>query len=145
MRRTQSHRRSLAATLVALLLLAPQPGARAAPQGAADAEFMRFELPVGGEVRVENRLGGVRIETWGENFVEIAAASDGPLPAGKASPVRMERTERLLSITVALPAPTATAPRNARAPAPPRVDLTLRVPGETRLTVFTSDGAIEVR
>ena len=155
MRRTQTHRLSLAATLVALLLLAPQPAPRAAPQGAAaGAEFMRFELPAGGEVRVENRLGGVRVETWGENFVEIAAASDGPVPAGKASPVRLERTARLLSLTVARPARPATIPRNARpaattrsarAAAAPRVDLTLRVPAETRLTVFTSDGAIEVR
>ncbi|MCA1615865.1 MAG: VWA domain-containing protein [Acidobacteria bacterium] len=145
MRRKQTYRRVLATLFAALLTLAPQPGVRAAAQGASDgAESLRFELPSGGEVRVENRLGGVRVETWGEQFLEMAVASDGPVPAGKASPVRVERTERLLSITVAGHARPAAAPRGARTAAA-RVDLTLRVPAETRLTIFTSDGAVEVR
>jgi VWFA-related protein len=143
-------RRPLAAALVALAVFAPQQltGARtAARQGeAGGAGPLRFELPAGGDVRVENRLGGVRVETWGENFLEVAAVSDGPAPAGAASPVRVERAERLLSITVAGRARPAVASRPARAAATAaRVDLTLRVPAETRLTIFTSDGAIEVR
>lgn len=150
MRRTWLKRRQLAAALVALAVLAPQQliGARiAGRQGTAGgAEPLRFELPAGGEVKVENRLGGVRVETWGENFLEVAAASEGPAPAAAASPVRVERTERLLSITVAGRARQAVVSRAARpAVAAARVGLTLRVPSETRLTIFTSDGAVEVR
>ncbi len=144
MRKIRLKRRPFAAMLVALIAFAPQglAGARFAARGAAaGVESLRFELPAGGEVRVENRLGGVRVETWGEKFLEVAVSSDGPAPSGKVS---VARTERLLSITVAPPARSVAAPRGARTTTP-RVDLALRVPAETRLTIFTSDGMIEVR
>src|SRR5947209_11449629 len=130
----------LASALVASLLLAATPCA--APASAAQSGegggqgFLNIALPPGGEMVVENRRGGVRVEVWAEDHVALAAAVGGAGRAkGRGLPVGVSHTESLLTIKVADAGPAA----------PRRVDLTLRVPASARLKVYTSDGALEVR
>ncbi|MCA1815638.1 MAG: hypothetical protein LC746_04395 [Acidobacteria bacterium] len=116
---TAARRALLFATLFALAAtLAPSRRARGAgarTTDAAQAGFVSVELPATNEVRIENRRGGVLLEVWGENYLAVATAdADGaPLPADAGSPVRLDRGDRLLNITV----PPAPATR-ARTPAP---------------------------
>ncbi|HEX6182880.1 MAG TPA: VWA domain-containing protein [Pyrinomonadaceae bacterium] len=143
-----------ALTLAALLLLSPvlRPWAAEARQDdAPGASFVSLALPPGGEVLVENRRGGVRVEVWNEAEVGLAvsverqqgaaAARPAPkrAPRRKATPearlpVSIGRVENVLKIIVV----------RAAAANAPRVDLTLRVPAAARLKVYTSDGAVEV-
>ncbi len=104
--------------------------------GASGDGFLRIALPPGGEVRVENRRGGVSVEVWDEEAVGLAVAAEAPAkksPRAK-SPLNVERSERLLSITIARTAVTTQT----------RVDLRLRVPASARLNLLTSEGEIEV-
>ncbi|HEX8558454.1 MAG TPA: VWA domain-containing protein [Pyrinomonadaceae bacterium] len=145
--------------LAALLALssAPAPAAAARQSEAGGAGFVNLALPPGGEVVVENRRGGVRVEVWGEEQVALAASAEqgagvaqaapkpAPKPAPKRaprrrtpaparSPVGVERAEGALKITVA----------RATAASAGRVDLTVRVPATARLKVYTADGEVEV-
>lgn len=115
---------------------------------------LRVDLPANGELRVENRRGGVSVEVWGEKYVSVAATVEGaaqnaPARAAK-SPVRLDRTDRLLTVSVAsAAASTTTAPNSAtktrrggvtKTPPPdaaPKVDLRLRVPAHARVSVST--------
>jgi VWFA-related protein len=119
---------------LAAVLAAASSVALAQIADAADG-FMRMELPVSREVRVENRLGGVSVELWDEPEVGVAADVDGGAVAGDNAPVRLERTGRSLSVVVFAA---------ARAKTFRRVDLKLRVPSDARLTIFTAGGAVEV-
>lgn len=95
-------------------------------------EGVRTDLPLGGELRVVNRHGGVRVEVWKEKFVSVTAQIEGARPA--RSPVVIERTEQLLSIGVA-----AQETSN-----PSRVDLILNIPKRTKAEIITSDGAVDL-
>lgn len=154
--------RSFVAAL-ALALCAPStPGAQSAAQAGRDAGagFVQLDLPPSGAVKIENRRGGVFIETWGEKFLAVAARGEGAAGAGDSSPVRFERTDSLLTISV----PLATTNTDTRAPrrvvtrgtpraATPRltgphgaaayIDLIVRVPAQARVEVLTSAGAVE--
>ena len=143
----------LLAALFAVSFVLP-PSATGARQTEADgAGFVSLALPPGGELLVENRRGGVRIEVWGEEQVGLAASvqqQQGAVatrPAPKRAPrrkaaatpdaklpVSVERAGNTLKITVV----------RAAVPNAPRVDLTVRVPADARLKVSTSDGAVEV-
>jgi VWFA-related protein len=143
---------SASLTLAALLVLSPALRPWAAEARQADAEgagFVSLALSQGGEVVVENRRGGVRVEVWDEAQVGLAAsvqqAAHAARPAPKRAPrrkaapaarlpVNIENTGNTLKITVV-----RAAVANA-----PRVDLSLRVPADARLKVYTSDGAVEV-
>jgi VWFA-related protein len=153
---TRFRHRSWSATasllLAALLVLASAllPGAGEARQAEANgAGFVSLALAPGGEVVVENRRGGVRVEVWGEAQVGLAASVQQVAPAAPATPkraprrkatpvarlpVNIENVGSILKITV-VRGTTANAPR---------VDLSLRVPADARLKVYTSDGAVEV-
>jgi VWFA-related protein len=100
----------------------------------AFAEGVRVDLPAGGALRVENWRGGVRIEVWGEKDVSVVATIDGAPP--KSSPVIIERTNKLLKISVA---------RQRPGTPPTRVDLLVRLPERTRAEIVTSSGEIDVR
>ncbi|HEV2764965.1 MAG TPA: VWA domain-containing protein, partial [Pyrinomonadaceae bacterium] len=131
-------------------------------QAGADEAGLRLLLPSGGAVRVENTRGGVSVEVWGESFVSVSAeVENGPAGAGDAperragatrasgraasrraaaakqanAPVRVERSENLLSLVV---------PRDFGTAAT-RVRLLLRVPREARLRINASGGEVEVR
>src|SRR5437868_2342981 len=133
-------RARLASALVLSLLIVATPCV--APASAAQSSddggrgFLNIALPPGGEMLVENRRGGVRVEVWAEDHVALAAAVGGAGRAkGRGLPVGVSHTESLLTIKVADAGPAA----------PRRVDLTLRVPASARQKVYTSDGALEVR
>jgi VWFA-related protein len=117
-------------------------------EGTPGEDFVTFALAPGGEVKVENRRGGVRVEITSGERVEVAAVEQGAKPAraqgakaaragGRAAqrrmmPVAIQRAGNSLTIEVT---GAATASR---------VDLTLRVPAYARLRVATTDGALEV-
>jgi VWFA-related protein len=122
--------------LACALLLAALLGSPFAPAGvaAADAdEGVRADLPLGGELRVENRRGDIQIEVWSEKYVSVSATVEGAQP--RRSPVLIERTEALLTIGVV----------RALAGNSQRVDLHLRVPERSRVEAVASNGDIEVR
>ncbi len=111
-----------------LLVCLPQRVAAQADEG------IRADLPLGGELRVENRRGSIQVEVWTEKHVSVSATVDGtPLTR---SPVIIERTEALLSIGVA---------RAAAGTKAPRIDLYLRIPERSRAELVTTSGEIEVR
>lgn len=131
----------LASVLVLSLLLTSLSGV--APARSAQSSegggpgFLNIALPPSGELLVENRRGGVRVEIWSEDHVALAAVVQG---GGRATrrglPVSVSHTESLLTIKVAEAGSSAAAPR---------VDLTLRVPASARLKVYTSDGALDIK
>ena len=125
----------LSLLLASLSSVAP---ARGVQSGEGDGQgFLNIALPPSGEMLVENRRGGVRVEVWPEDHVALAAVVGG---AGRAArrglPVSVSHTESLLTIKVVDAPPSAAAPR---------VDLTLRVPASARLKIYTSDGALDVK
>ena len=114
---------------LALLVAACAPSARGArPQAAVE-----LALAPGGEVFVENRRGGVRVEVWGAEHVALSAET-ADAGARRRLPVRVERTAQGLSIRV----------ERAAAGKPARVDLRLSVPASARLRVETADGELVV-
>src|SRR5215207_5054674 len=145
----------LAAALLGVCVTLPAPARQAADE--REAGFVDHALPAGGEVVVENRRGGVRVEVWdGEQVglrVELVASPgpdaeapkvSKPAPrragrgqkraAGSKLPVNVESRGGSLKISVA----------RTTAAGAPRVDLRLRVPSTARLKVYTSDGEVEV-
>jgi VWFA-related protein len=116
-----------AALLGALFCVSPVRVAAAVDEG------VRADLPLGGELRVENRRGDIEIEVWSEKHVSVAATVEGTTP--RRSPVIIERTEALLSIGVA----------RALAGNAQRVDLHLRIPERSRVQVLTTNGQISLR
>jgi VWFA-related protein len=123
------------------------PAAAGAARQSGDAGSVSLALAPGGEVYVENRRGGVSVEIWDGEQLELTASVSGaasarPAPAAKgkrraarpASPVSIERAEGTLRIVVA----------RASTAAAPRVDLKLLVPAAARLKVYTSEGATSV-
>ncbi len=129
----------LTALLCAALLLTPLPVARAmqnangSAQSVADSD-VRADLPMGGALRVENDRGGVSLEVWSEQHVSVTATIEGA-PA-KLSPVRISRTDDLLTISVM---------RDASVAKPARVDLRLRIPERSRVEIITTNGEVQVR
>ncbi|MGB9182366.1 MAG: VWA domain-containing protein [Pyrinomonadaceae bacterium] len=94
---------------------------------------MHVDLPLGGELRVENLRGGVSVEVWKERYVSVTATVEGVTPV--RSPVTIQRTERLLSISVS----------NNMTTTPARVDLLVHIPERTRAEIVTANGEIEAR
>jgi VWFA-related protein len=150
---TKNIGRALLPGLLLCALLAPTPRASAADPPARDpsADSVRIALPPSGEVQIENRRGGVRVEVWAEDYVGLSvetaraapaktargksrATKARPAPRRASSPARVERTESLLLISV---------PR-ANAPGSPGVELSVRVPASARLTILTAEGNVLV-
>src|SRR3712207_2960716 len=61
-------------------------------------EGVRADLPLGGELRIENRRGDISVEVWQEKHVSVSATVEGAAP--RRSPVVIQRTEALLTIGV---------------------------------------------
>jgi Ca-activated chloride channel homolog len=97
-------------------------------------EGVRVDLPANSALRVENWRGGVSIEVWGEKNVSVTATINGA--PSKSTPVIIERTEKLLKISVA---------RQRPGTPPARVDLLVRLPERARAEIVTSSGEIDVR
>jgi len=92
-------------------------------------EGLRFELPVNGNLRIENLRGGVIVESWAENFVSLTAISDSGQQS--RSPAVIQRSDSLLSIRVAR--------------GPQHINLQLRVPARAHAAIITNDGSVEVQ
>jgi len=140
----------LSAALLGVCATLPASARQAADEG--EAGFVNHALPAGGEVVVENRRGGVRVEVWDGEQVGLAAsigpgaqapkvskpstsrAGRGKKSAGSKPPVSVGSGGGTLRITVG----------RAAVAGAPRVDLRLRVPSTARLKVYTSDGEVEV-
>ena len=135
-----------------LLLLLPPASSADSYKRNPNTDTIRIALPPSGEVQVENRRGGVRVEVWAEDYVtfEVEGEPSAPAPAtpkrGKSrtakarpaprrqSPVRVEKLEDSVLISV----PRASAPNS------PAVELRVLVPAAARLKVLTSAGNIFV-
>jgi VWFA-related protein len=99
------------------------------------AGFVSVAMPASGEVSVENRRGGIRVEVWAEDYVAVAASLQAPKGAARRKlPVAIERGENSLTIRV----------ERATGANSPRVDLKLRIPASARLKATTSDGELEI-
>jgi len=133
-------RSRLAALLALSLSLVSTAGvariaASQSSDGGAGAGYVSVAMPASGEVSVENRRGGVRVEVWAEDYVAVSAAMQAPKGSARRKlPVAIERGESSLTIRV----------ERATGARPPRVDLKLRVPASARLKVSTSDGELEI-
>jgi VWFA-related protein len=131
-------------------------------QTAGGDDFVTVDLPATNEVRIENQRGGVDLEVWGEKYLAVASLSEDSSPAvSNESPVRLDRGDNLLTVSVApaivarpAASPTrrqrskrgASVKRNAHAAgsATP-INLKVRVPAHARVVVVTAGGAVEVR
>src|SRR5882762_1135382 len=100
----------------------------------ADEGEVRADLPDNGRVRVVNRLGSVKIETWGESQMSIVAIFDGP--KRKVSPITIRRDPDQLLVTLNTPV--------VRGQNPPRIDLILRIPARAKVSIITSDGDVVI-
>jgi VWFA-related protein len=107
--------------------------------GAAVDDGVRADLPLGGELRIENRRGSVSVEVWNEKHVSVTARVEGKLPA--RSPVLIQRTESLLSIGVVR----ASSSSRRAAASTARVDLMLRIPERSLTEIITGEGEVSVR
>ena len=142
----------LSAALLLLSAALASPGGEARQAEADEASFVSHALPPGGEVLVENRRGGIRVEVWDGEQVAVAA-SVHPSPEAPAARPAPKRATRRKTAAPAVKHPVSVenvrgvlkiSAARARAPNAPRVDLTLRVPAGARLKVYASDGAVEV-
>jgi VWFA-related protein len=120
-----------AAALLAAFFSLPPASAQTTASGAD--EGIRADLPLGGELRIENRRGDISVEVWPEKHVSVSAVVEGAKP--RRSPVIIERTEALLTIGVV----------RAQAGNTARIDLSLRIPERSRVEIVTTSGSIEVR
>jgi VWFA-related protein len=100
----------------------------------ADEVGVKADLPDNGRMRVINRLGSIKIETWDESHVSIVAVFDGPQRT--VSPVRIQRGADQLLVTLNTPV--------VRGQNPPRIDLILRIPARAKVSVITSDGEVAI-
>jgi VWFA-related protein len=164
--RASARRALLFAALFALAAACAAVARVPTRQTDAGGDFVTVDLPATNEVRIENQRGGVALEVWGEKYLAVASLSeDSSPPAPGDSPVRLDRGEQLLTVsvapaTVARPARTrpasptrrskskrgANVKRNAHAAdsAAP-INLRVRVPARARVVVVTAGGAVEVR
>ena len=98
--------------------------------------LVRLAPSATGELVVDNRRGSITVEVWDEDAIGLVVTAEkmATKTARKKSPAQVERSERLLAITVA----------GARVGEPSHVDLKLFVPRTTRLKVSTSEGKLEL-
>jgi Ca-activated chloride channel family protein len=129
-------------------------------QHAGDGDSVTLDLPANGEVRIENERGSVVLEVWNEDSLSVSYINgDAATRAGQTSPIKLDRADNLLSITIprvtdiarrAAPARRTTSLRRAAASTrSPResnaIKMIVRVPARARVSVVTENGAVEVR
>ncbi len=128
---TRSPTYSLLKLLCAVSLVLPLFGSLLTKVSSQANDALRFELPANGNLRVENWRGAVIAEVWNENYVSVSAISDNG-QAVNVPPV-VDRGETLLSIRLS---------RGTVNMSP--VNLSLRVPTRTHLSITTGAGSIAV-
>ena len=95
---------------------------------------LRFDLPVGGLLRVENRYGSISAEVWSNSFVSVSADLADNSRAAR-SPIVIDNKGKTLSVSV------------FRSPVDPvrAVDIRVKLPASASVELTTSDGTISLR
>jgi len=96
---------------------------------------INIELPVNGQLRLENQFGDINIVITHERNLVLEATVDPAGAATSRSPVLLESKRGFLSVSVINPGAGSTA----------RVNLTVQVPDTARAEIITSDGRIATR
>jgi VWFA-related protein len=112
-----------------LLLLLSAATSQARSWSTQTDKGIHIDLPANGQLRVENQFGDVSIRIGTERDVLLVAEVPYATGTGR-SPVVIQTKQNLLSISVELPADTRS------------VNLTLRIPANTRAEIITSQGRI---
>ena len=127
-------RSCVAFVAASLFLLATVDAHGARPSVSAVDEGIRVEVPLGSQLRIENRFGDVNVAVTKQKDVVVATTISG-VTALNQSPVVIERKNNLLLISVL---------RDTSDPQV-RVNLTVRIPETVRAEIVTTDGAITSR
>ncbi len=111
-----------------LLLVITAPLAVASMQA---EQGIRIDVPVDGQVRIENQFGAVKAEVWNEKYVLVAAEFESGA-IFKRSPVVIDNRNKLLLISI------------IRTPLDPAAGilLTIRIPRTVHVEVTTGHGSI---
>jgi VWFA-related protein len=122
--------------LIVSLLLVLGVGIQAGVAPSPADEGIHIDLPSNGQLRVENQFGDIYIRIGKERDVAVAARIEGAeIQAGAGFnrlPVVIETKQNLLSISVV----SAASARSVR------IDLSLRIPENTRAEIITNEGRI---
>ena len=98
-------------------------------------EGIRIDVPVGGNVHVENKFGNVQAEVWDKTYVAVAASFESSAPtAQRRSPILIDNRGKDLSISV------FRAPNDP----PTTVHLMVRIPALSKLDIVTVNGRIKL-
>jgi Ca-activated chloride channel homolog len=97
-------------------------------------EGIRFDVPAGGQVRVENSFGNVTAEVWTKGYVSVSVTIAGGLRLTR-SPILAENRGKLLAISVV---------RSQLDPVTP-IDITIKLPQSCGLELVTISGSISLR
>src|SRR6267378_1405159 len=62
-------------------------------------EDIRIDVPLDGQVQVENRFGNVSVEVWGNKYVSVSATVDGSSLRFGRPPIVIDNRGKLLSIS----------------------------------------------
>ncbi|HLO00043.1 MAG TPA: VWA domain-containing protein [Pyrinomonadaceae bacterium] len=126
--------RSLKCFLVALFLPTVMTFACLAQTGTSDAyPGVQIEFPAGGQLRIENELGSVVIETWDRQYVYVTTNEAGS--HRRSSSVTIEnRSHGFVVRAVRRPGALNTP-----------IDLNVKIPQSARLEITTTSGNVSVR
>ena len=120
--------------VVAALFLLSGPALICLAQTTPDTHpGLTMEFPAGGQLRIENQLGGVAAESWTQKYVYVTASGESGSP--KLSAVVIENGSQGFAIRVL---------RKPGAPLTP-VDLTIKFPETARVEIETASGEVSLR
>jgi VWFA-related protein len=113
-------------TLLALTCLAQTVASDTSPG-------LQMEFPAGGQLRIENQLGGVTAESWSQKYVYVTATGDAG--GSRLSSVVIENGNQGFVIRVV---------RKPGVPVAP-IDLSIKFPDSARVEIETGSGPIALR
>jgi VWFA-related protein len=164
--RTSARRTLFFAALFALVVACASAARVSTRQTVGGDDSVTVDLPATNEVRIENQRGGVDLEVWGEKYLAVASLSEDSTPTStNESPVRLDRGDNLLTVSVAPATVTRVTTTHPASPtrrsrskrvanvkravssaiAATPINLKVRVPARARVVIVTSSGAVEVR
>ncbi len=94
---------------------------------------LQMEFPAGGQLRIENQLGGVTAEAWNQKHVYVSAS--GEAGASRLSSVVIENGNEGFVIRVVRRPGAADAP----------INLSIKYPESARVAIGTSSGRVSLR
>ncbi|HEY6119098.1 MAG TPA: VWA domain-containing protein [Pyrinomonadaceae bacterium] len=101
----------------------------------AAEDGIRIDVPRGGQVRIDNRFGGVSVEVWNESYVLVAAHVEATAKPFLTSPIVIDNQNKLLIISV------------VRRPIDPvaTLDLVVKIPESSGVEVNTTNGDVSLQ